>query len=150
MQSKHESNALSNVESAFIATSQSDLLCSPTVKMPVLVAESFPQLGRLTALRFLEWVQSNPTGVVSLPTGKTPEHFIAQVRYFLDGWDTSAVAEQLSQVGLDPAIKPDLSRLHFVQIDEFYPIESLQANSFFFTSIDTTSKGLAWTGRIAC
>ena len=31
-------------------------------------------------MRFIEWVQQNPGGVISLPTGKTPEHFIKWVQ----------------------------------------------------------------------
>jgi glucosamine-6-phosphate deaminase len=123
--------SLSKVEQVALTRSDYDCLYPPVEKIPVLVTESFPQLGKLTALRFLEWVQAHPGGVISLPTGKTPEHFIAWINYFRSGWDQPDVAEQLEQAGLDPAVKPDLSGLHFVQIDEFYPIESAQANSFY-------------------
>jgi len=122
----------SAVERSFLEQTSYKARYSPTEKLPVIATDSFPQLGKLTALRFLEWVQVNPGGVISLPTGKTPEHFIAQVRYFLDGWDKPEIAQQLEQAGIDPAVKPDLSSLHFVQIDEFYPIESSQANSFYY------------------
>ena len=50
--------------------------------------ENFPDLGMLAALRFLEWVAANPDGVVSLPTGKTPEYFIRWTQYLLDNWHT--------------------------------------------------------------
>lgn len=53
------------------------------VNLPYLVVENFPKLGLLTALRFLEWVSENPDGVISLPTGKTPEHFIFGPNIFL-------------------------------------------------------------------
>ena len=33
-------------------------------------------LGKLVALRFLEWVSAHPDGVIALPTGRTPEYFI--------------------------------------------------------------------------
>lgn len=123
---------LTPVEKSFLEQAGSISQYAPTEKLPVIITESFPQMGRLTALRFLEWVQRNPGGVISLPTGKTPEHFIAQVKYFLNGWEKPDVAEQLRQAGIDPAAKPDLSGLHFVQIDEFYPIDSAQANSFYY------------------
>ncbi|MFC1583479.1 hypothetical protein ACFL4U_02230, partial [Candidatus Neomarinimicrobiota bacterium] len=42
-------------------------------RIPVVAIPSFPELGKLVALRFIEWIQQNPEGVVSLPTGKTPE-----------------------------------------------------------------------------
>jgi len=45
-------------------------------RIQVVVLPSFPELGKLVALRFIEWVQHNPEGVASLPTGKTPEYFI--------------------------------------------------------------------------
>ncbi len=97
--------------------------------IPYVVAESFPQLGMITALRFLEWVNENPQGVISLPTGKTPEFFIRWTQYLLTNWDSPAVSEIRSKVALNQ--KPDLSGLHFVQIDEFYPVSSRQKNSFF-------------------
>jgi glucosamine-6-phosphate deaminase len=43
-----------------------------STKIPYLVVQNFPDLGLLTSLRFLEWVDKNPEGVISLPTGKTP------------------------------------------------------------------------------
>ena len=47
--------------------------------IPFVIVKNFPELGMLTALRFLEWVSENPEGTVSLPTGKTPEYFIKWV-----------------------------------------------------------------------
>lgn len=98
-------------------------------KIPYLVVDSFPQLGMITALRFLEWVTENPNGVISLPTGKTPEYFIKWTQYLLKSWDTEEVRKIRIPLGLTD--KPVLKDLHFVQIDEFYPISSSQANSFF-------------------
>jgi len=95
-------------------------------KIPVVVVPNFPALGRLTALRFLEWVQGHPGGVISLPTGKTPEHFISNVRRFLEGWDRPEIRTELTEGGIDPSVKPEMRSLHFVQIDEFYPIDSSQ------------------------
>ena len=66
----------SKVENYFLAQSGKKLIYEPTEKIPVIQVENFPQLGELAALRFIEWLQNNPNGVVSLPTGKTPEHFI--------------------------------------------------------------------------
>jgi len=45
-------------------------------------------LGKLTALRFLEWVKLNPGGVISLPTGRTPEYFIKWTGYYLENWNS--------------------------------------------------------------
>ncbi len=47
-----------------------------TTKIPYIIVDNFPVLGFLTSLRFLEWVSKNPEGVISLPTGKTPEYFM--------------------------------------------------------------------------
>ena len=106
-------------------------LYEPEERIPTLVVDNFPALGKLAALRFLEWVQDNPEGVVSLPTGKTPEHFIGWVQRLLAGWGTPEIQAELEGAGVDPARKPQMSDLHFVQIDEFYPIEPTQANSFY-------------------
>lgn len=100
-------------------------------KIKTIVVDNFPALGKLGALRFLEWVQLNAEGVIALPTGKTPEYFIKYVVYFLRNWQQPQVQKDLGDGGIDPARKPDLRGLHFVQIDEFYPINPQQTNSFY-------------------
>lgn len=103
----------------------------PGENIGVLVVDNFPELGRLTALRFIEWVQGNPGGVISLPTGKTPEHFIGWVKRILAGWNTPEIRSFLEEAGINPAIRPQMDSLYFVQIDEFYPISPRQHNSFY-------------------
>ena len=93
--------------------------------------KDFPSLGLLTSLRFLEWVYENPEGVVSLPTGKTPEYFIKWTKLFTSNWDDSKFKKIRNNHGLKEKIKPDFSNLTFVQIDEFFPINSKQHNSFY-------------------
>lgn len=99
--------------------------------VPYITVENFPKLGKLAAMRFLEWADKNPEGVISLPTGKTPEYFIEWVRRTLEQWDTAEGAKMRAESGLAIARKPDLRGLHFVQIDEFYPIDPRQHNSFY-------------------
>ncbi|HAJ98468.1 MAG TPA: glucosamine-6-phosphate isomerase [Bacteroidales bacterium] len=103
----------------------------PTTKIPYLVVNNFPQLGLLTSLRFLEWASENPDGVISLPTGRTPEFFIKWTAFLLKNWDKNEIRKVREKFGLTLAAKPDLSALHFVQIDEYYPIPSHQLNSYF-------------------
>jgi glucosamine-6-phosphate deaminase len=122
----------SKVEHYYLAQSQKELIYKPTEKIPVIQVANFPELGKMTALRFIEWMQQNPGGVVSLPTGKTPEHFIKWVAYFLKNWDKADVTDALKKVDIDPGEKPDIKSLRFVQIDEFYPIDSHQHNSFYY------------------
>ncbi len=121
---------LTPVEQVAVRTSSFDVLYGPAEKIPTIVVENFPALGKLAAMRFLEWVQGHPGGVISLPTGKTPEHFIKWVQRVLGNWETPEIQRILAEAGVDPAKKPDMSSLHFVQIDEFYPIDSAQHNSF--------------------
>jgi glucosamine-6-phosphate deaminase len=103
----------------------------PTTKLPYVVVHNFPGLGLLTALRFLEWAAANPDGVISLPTGKTPEYFIKWTRYLLKNWNKPEAQKIREDNGLFLDEKPSLRGLHFVQIDEFYPIDPRQHNSFF-------------------
>jgi len=124
--------SLSKVEQQVLKLSDYDCLYPPTEKIPTIVVPHFPMLGKLTALRFLEWVQHNPGGVISLPTGKTPEYFIKWVNRFLKGWNKREIQSELKDSGIDPSVKPDMKSLHFVQIDEFYPINSAQENSFSY------------------
>ncbi len=128
---KKSTYQLSAVEEYFLSQSGKELIYDPAEKIPIVQVNNFPELGKMTALRFIEWVQKNPGGVVSLPTGKTPEHFIAWVTRFLRTWDDEATATELKRYGIDPAIRPDMRSLHFVQIDEFYPISPYQHNSFY-------------------
>ena len=102
-----------------------------TTKLPYIVVNNFPSLGLLTSLRFLEWVADNPHGVISLPTGKTPEYFIKWTQYLLKNWDKPEARKVREKNGLFLDKKPSLKDLHFVQIDEFYPINPKQHNSFF-------------------
>ena len=122
----------SRVEEAALRNSPFEDLYPPTEKIRTITVENFPALGKLAAFRFLEWVQQNPGGVISLPTGKTPEHFIKWVTWILDHWDDPEPRKELEAYGLAPGLKPDMKSLRFVQIDEFYPINPWQHNSFFF------------------
>lgn len=118
----------SNVEQAFIDESGIDLF---STKIPYIIVNNFPKLGLLNSMNFLEWVLENPEGVISLPTGKTPEYFIKWTNLFLDNWGDKKTMKILDRYHLDTSRKPDLSGLQFVQIDEFYPISSAQHNSFY-------------------
>ncbi len=122
----------SNVENYFLSKSGMKLIYPPTEKISLIQVKNFSELGKLTALRLLEWVSKNPKGVVSLPTGKTPEYFIKWVDYFLKNWKTERVQKILSAVNFPSKAQPNLSGLQFVQIDEFYPINPSQHNSFHY------------------
>ncbi len=121
-------NTQSKVESVFYENSGSPEI---STQIPYIVVDNFPRLGFLTALRFLEWVNENPEGVISLPTGKTPEYFIVWTKYLLENWESKKVKDIRAKYGLANIKKPVLSNLKFVQIDEFYPISSEQHNSFY-------------------
>ncbi len=121
----------SKVEEQYLAKSGRKLCYSPAEKIPVIQVDNFPDLGKLAALRFLEWVLENPGGVISLPTGKTPEYFIKEVIRFLANWESEKVRAELEEVGISTAAAPDMFGLHFVQIDEFYPMNPEHRNSFY-------------------
>jgi glucosamine-6-phosphate deaminase len=123
--------ALTPVERRAVEASPFAEIYPPTEKIKTIAVGNFPALGKLAAMRFVEWVQDHPGGVVSLPTGKTPEHFIRWVQRLSAHWDEPEIRRELEPAGIDPGRQPDLSSLHFVQIDEFYPIGSAQENSFY-------------------
>ena len=122
----------SAIEEYFLRNSSAESKFPPQEKIKTLLVEHFPALGQLTALRFIEWVQKNPGGTVALPTGKTPEHFIKWVNHYLENWQLPETIKSLEKYGIDPAGFPEMKSLHFVQIDEFYPINPSQHNSFFY------------------
>jgi glucosamine-6-phosphate deaminase len=119
---------LSEVEKAFQKESGIENI---STLIPYLTVDNFPKLGLITACRFLEWVSENPQGVISLPTGKTPEYFIKWTQFLLENWDTKKGKEVRDRYNMSALKKPNLKDLTFVQIDEFYPISSKQKNSFF-------------------
>jgi glucosamine-6-phosphate deaminase len=120
-------NQFTQVEKIFLQQAGIDRM---STQMPYITVENFPKLGMLASLRFLEWVNENPNGVISLPTGKTSEYFIKYTHFFLENWDNPKGLDILNTHGLSGVKKPDLSGLQFVQTDEFYPISPKQHNSF--------------------
>jgi len=125
-----EYDARSAVERLAVEASGRAPLYAPTEKISIVEVANFPALGKLAALRFLEWVLKNPGGVISLPTGKTPEHFIKWVARILERWETKEIQTLLERHGIDPGRPPAMKNLRFVQVDEFYPMDASQHNSF--------------------
>ena len=123
-------DASSTVETVELERSGRPALYEPTEKIRIIEVENFPLLGKLTAFRFIEWVLKNPDGVISLPTGKTPEHFIKWVMRILERWETEEIQTLLAEYGIPGEKRPDMKSLSFVQIDEFYPMDASQQNSF--------------------
>src|SRR6056300_387702 len=113
----------SKVEKTFFEEAKSQKI---STKIPYITTESFPKLGLLSALSFLEWASSNPNGVVSLPTGKTAQYFLDFTHLLLDNWNNEKGKNFLEKYGLAHAKKPDLSELSFVQMGEFFPINPEQ------------------------
>lgn len=84
-------------------------------KTPAIVVKNIYELGELVAQKFLEWVRENPTGVIALPTGRTPEFFI----------------KTLEKYKADSTFDfPVTSGLKFVMLDEFFPMMPTHKNSF--------------------
>jgi glucosamine-6-phosphate deaminase len=120
----------SKVEEVAREKSGRKLCYSPTEKIGVIEVPDFPSLGKITALRFIEWMQLNPEGLICLPTGKTPEYFIKWTIHYLNQWYNVDVQKELASWGIDEAKKPDMRAYTFVQIDEFYPMNPDHENSF--------------------
>jgi glucosamine-6-phosphate deaminase len=120
----------SKVERHFLGLAPLPFLGRDQERVPVVMVENYVQLGQLTALRFLEWLQDHPEGLAALPTGKTPEYFIKWVRYYLKNWDEEASNGLLKAIGLHEKPKPSCAKAHFVQLDEFLPIDPSHERSF--------------------
>ena len=131
-------NFFSNVEQCFLMESD---IAEMTTLVPYIVTDSVPKLGVMTALRFLEWVSENPEGVISLSSDKSLKNFIHYTHHFLDNWDEKETQKVLEKYGLGGVSRPDLSRLQFVQMDEFYPISPRQHNSFYHYVNENYIKG---------
>ena len=143
--SQRSYDATSHVEDMAVKASGWKLIYPPTEKIKIVEVPNFPMLGKLAALRFIEWVQKNPGGVISLPTGKTPEHFIKWIVRIFDRWETKEIQKLLEGSGIDHSVKPDMKSLSFVQIDEFYPMDASQQNSFHWYVNEFYIKGFGLT-----
>ena len=128
----NKSAEYSAVEEVILKKSEHSRRYDPIEKINVIVVENFPELGKLAAYRFLEWAQNNEGSSISLPTGKTPEHFIKRVTHYLQNWDHPDIQRSLEENGVNPTHKPDMKSFQFIQIDEFYPINTKQHNSFYY------------------
>jgi len=63
----------------------------------------------------------------------------------LKRWDSQVIQDLLAQYGIDGSRKPDMKELPFVQIDEFYPMNAAQHNSFNYYVREFYIKALALT-----
>ena len=121
----------SSVETGFLSDSDCAMRrCSPFEFADAVVVNSFPELGLMTALRFIEFVQRKPNAVCSLPTGKTPEYFIKWVVRILRHWDSDEIRSIRMKYSITGTNPPSLLGVRFVQIDEFVPIDPSQSNSY--------------------
>lgn len=120
-----------------------------STKIPYITTESFPKLGLLSALSFLEWASNNPNGVVSLPTGKTAQYFLDYTHLLLNNWDNKKGKDFLEKYGLGSIKKPDLSELSFVQMGEFFPINPEQHNSLYNYALKQYIEGLGFNKKKA-
>ena len=138
--------SFSNVENAFLAETQLNKI---STKIPYVTSDSFPKLGLLSALSFLEWVSENPQGVVSLPIGKTAQYFQNYTHFLLNNWDNEKGKKVREKYGLKDVQKPDLSELTFVQMGEFYPIDPKQHNSLYNYAVENYIIGFGFDAEKA-
>lgn len=88
----------------------------------VIEVRNHYELGKLTALRFIEWVQYNPNGVVAFTSGNTPEFFVKFLDFYKNNWHKPNVQSELHGMGIKCKNFPDTSNLKLVQIEEIYPM----------------------------
>ena len=123
------SKELDDAEIHFLNKSSYKLIY-PDEFAPCIQTENLSELGKLTALHFLKWVEKNPEGVIALPTGKTPEFFIKYLKYYKKSKRDQTILKELQKFNIKKF--PDTSSLKFVQLDEFFPIDPSQKNSFTY------------------
>ena len=100
-------------------------------QIPVVEVQNVYELGQLVAVAFLEWVSENPSGVIALPTGRTPEYFIKTIERYRSSWGAANLVKELQDLGYTPGPTfPDTSKLMFVMLDEFFPMSTTHRNSF--------------------
>jgi glucosamine-6-phosphate deaminase len=122
--------SFSPVERAFLEKSKRQPIYK-NERIPSIIADNPYELGKLAALRFLEWIIENPKGVIALPTGKTPEYFIKWLEFYKKNWNTPAVEKELIAYNIKQDRFPETRDLKFVQLDEYFPISTKQENSYY-------------------
>ena len=122
-------SSISRLDQHFIALSDKNAFY-PHERIQVIEVENIQLLGKLAALKFIAWVIKNPHGVISLPTGKTAQAFIAALHHLKQHWHTQKVQQELEQYGIISLKFPQTSGLRFVQMDEFFLMYPGQKNSF--------------------
>ncbi len=122
-------NSESKLESWLTHGSEQHSLDTSTEHIKVITYDNYILLGQATALRFIEWCCLNPGGMIALPTGKTPEFFMKWVQFYLENWDQEQRNGLLGKAGICSK-KPDMKSFEFVQLDEFFPIDSHHERSF--------------------
>jgi 6-phosphogluconolactonase/glucosamine-6-phosphate isomerase/deaminase len=142
MSNAMEDIIISNVEKICLSKSGRSNCKYIGENIPTFEVQNIYELGRLVALRFIEWVIENPTGVVALPTGRTPEFFIKTLSHLKDNWSEPSIQQSVIESGIVSCdIFPDMSGLTFVMLDEFFPMLPTHRNSFcnyiemFYTSV---------------
>ena len=94
----------SNVEKCFLLKSGKKSTYNGE-KVATIEVQNIYELGRLVALRFLEWVRDNPSGVVALPTGRTPEYFIKTLDLLKNNWNDPLMQQSLKEEGYIGSVK---------------------------------------------
>jgi len=123
---------LSSVESLFVAKSGRRASYAEE-RVRTVEVQNVYDLGKIVAIRFMEWCCENPTGNIALPTGRTPEFFIKTLEKYRSGWSEPAVQEELEGLGFPEkylSAFPDTSKLKFFMLDEFFPMLPSHRNSF--------------------
>ncbi len=127
---KHNSQTPTLVEQQFLHASKRRFQYDHE-RVPSIEVANCMELGKLTALRFLEWLSAHPDGVIALPTGKSPEFFIKFLGHYKAHWKEFHIQKELHSYGITHPTFPDTTHLKFVQLDEFFPIHPLHANRFY-------------------
>lgn len=116
----HKPN-LTKVEKKFLDMSGRKVIYEHE-RIPIIEVRDQVELGKLTALRFIEWISNNPDGVVGLCSGNTPEYFIKFLAYYKRNWHVPAVQQELEMLGIKSKKFPSTENLRLVQLEELYPI----------------------------
>ena len=133
--SKSNTKFASKVEGIAVKNTGQKIIYEPIEKINTIVVDNFPALGKLTAMRFLEWAQQNEGWTISLPTGKTPEHFIKWVTYLLTSWNDKKAQKLLEENGIDPAQSCGAFALWSAKFRAIGPIRRLKYNQFVTVSV---------------
>lgn len=104
----------------------------PGEKIPLIEIFDEESLGRIACLNFFIWLEQGNLGLIALATGSTPKSFFKHLAYYLSKQNKNYIREELYKFGIKGECFKNISKIHLVQLDEYFPLLPHDRRSFHY------------------